>query len=71
MRMDVLNLISSDVRRGFCGEHSWESKEKGIVALQAVNFRDYSNNKHNTVDDAPYGGGGGMVLKARADICCC
>jgi len=40
-----------------------KAKEKGIVSLEAVNFRRYANNKHSTVDDYPYGGGGGMVLK--------
>lgn len=40
-----------------------KARDKGIVSLNAVNFRDYANNKHNTVDDYPYGGGGGMVLK--------
>lgn len=40
-----------------------KAQEKGLVSLQAINFRDYSTNKHHTVDDYPYGGGGGMVLK--------
>jgi tRNA (guanine37-N1)-methyltransferase len=40
-----------------------KARDKGIVSLNAVNFRDYAGNKHNTVDDYPYGGGGGMVLK--------
>lgn len=40
-----------------------KARDKGIVELQAVNFRDFSTNKHSTVDDYPYGGGGGMVLK--------
>lgn len=39
------------------------AKEKGIVDYHTVNFRDYSGNKHNKVDDYPYGGGAGMVLK--------
>jgi len=39
------------------------SQDKGIVSLNPVNFRDFSNNKHNQVDDYPYGGGQGMVLK--------
>lgn len=42
-----------------------KAREKEIVRLNTVNFRDYANNKHNTVDDYPYGGGGGMVLKAE------
>lgn len=40
-----------------------KAQTKGLVSLNAVNFRDYATNKHNTVDDTPYGGGGGMVLK--------
>jgi len=39
------------------------SQDKGIVQFNIVNFRDYSNNKHQQVDDYPYGGGQGMVLK--------
>ena len=37
--------------------------DKGIASVNTINFRDYANNKHATVDDYPYGGGGGMVLK--------
>ena len=58
-----IDAFSRNVRRCFRREHSGQSAEKGIVSLNAVNFRDYANNKHNTVDDYPYGGGGGMVLK--------
>ncbi|HJE19723.1 MAG TPA: tRNA (guanosine(37)-N1)-methyltransferase TrmD [Aliicoccus persicus] len=39
------------------------AKEKAIVDYNLINFRDYSGNKHNKVDDYPYGGGAGMVLK--------
>jgi tRNA (guanine37-N1)-methyltransferase len=42
-----------------------KANDKGIVSLNTLNFRDFANNKHNTVDDMPYGGGGGMVLKAE------
>ena len=37
--------------------------EKGIWSLQTLNIRDFSTDKHATVDDSPYGGGTGMVLK--------
>lgn len=40
-----------------------KAEEKGIVSYNVVNFRDYAGNKHNQVDDYPYGGGGGMILK--------
>lgn len=36
----------------------------GRIALNAVNIRDYAQNKHNRVDDYPYGGGAGMVMQA-------
>jgi tRNA (guanine37-N1)-methyltransferase len=65
MRMDVLTLFPVMFEEVFAASILGKAKEKGIVSLQAVNFREYSNNKHNTVDDAPYGGGGGMVLKAE------
>jgi len=65
MRMDVLTLFPAMFDAVFTASILGKAKEKGIVALQAVNFRDYANNKHHTVDDAPFGGGGGMVLKAE------
>ena len=39
------------------------AKDKGIVDYHMINFRDFSDDKHNKVDDYPYGGGAGMVLK--------
>ena len=38
--------------------------EKGTISLEAVNIRDYAENKHHKVDDYPYGGGAGMVMQA-------
>lgn len=39
------------------------AQEKGVVKINLVNFRDFAEDKHKTVDDTPYGGGAGMVLK--------
>ncbi|NOU84901.1 tRNA (guanosine(37)-N1)-methyltransferase TrmD [Paenibacillus sp. LMG 31460] len=63
MRIDVLTLFPEMFEGVFSSSILGKARDKGIVALNTVNFRDYSNNKHNTVDDYPYGGGGGMVLK--------
>ncbi|OBZ19524.1 tRNA (guanosine(37)-N1)-methyltransferase TrmD [Bacillus sp. FJAT-27264] len=63
MRIDVLTLFPEMCEGVFGTSILGKAREKGIVALNAVNFRDFSGNKHNTVDDTPYGGGGGMVLK--------
>ena len=37
--------------------------EKGLISVTVYNLRDYATDKHNTVDDYPYGGGPGMVMK--------
>ena len=37
--------------------------DKGLISVEAVNIRDYSKDKHHHVDDAPYGGGAGMVMQ--------
>jgi tRNA (guanine37-N1)-methyltransferase len=39
------------------------AREAGIVEFRVVDLRDYTHDKHRTVDDAPYGGGAGMVMK--------
>ncbi|WP_018750847.1 tRNA (guanosine(37)-N1)-methyltransferase TrmD [Paenibacillus sanguinis] len=63
MRVDVLTLFPEMFAGVFGSSILGKAQEKGIVSLNAVNFREYAGNKHGTVDDTPYGGGGGMVLK--------
>ncbi|WP_435921298.1 tRNA (guanosine(37)-N1)-methyltransferase TrmD [Paenibacillus sp. DYY-L-2] len=63
MRVDVLTLFPEMFDGVFGSSILGKAREKGIVSLNAINFREYSGNKHGTVDDTPYGGGGGMVLK--------
>lgn len=63
MRIDVLTLFPEMFEGVFGASILGKARDKGIVELNAVNFREYSTNKHKTVDDYPFGGGGGMVLK--------
>lgn len=63
MRMDVLTLFPEMFTGVFNSSILGKAQEKGIISLHAINFRDFAGNKHGTVDDTPYGGGGGMVLK--------
>ncbi|AOZ94198.1 tRNA (guanosine(37)-N1)-methyltransferase TrmD [Paenibacillus crassostreae] len=63
MKVDVLTLFPEMFTGVFESSILGKANEKGIVSLNAINFRDFSLNKHHTVDDTPYGGGGGMVLK--------
>lgn len=65
MRIDVLTLFPEMFGGVFGSSILGKARDKGIVQLSTVNFRDFAGNKHNTVDDTPYGGGGGMVLKAE------
>ena len=48
-------------------EHSIlkRAKENNLIDVECINIRDFSNNKHNHVDDYPYGGGAGMLMQAE------
>lgn len=46
------------------------AQNEGILDINTVNIRDYSNNKHKKVDDYPYGGGAGMVMMAQPIVDC-
>jgi tRNA (guanine37-N1)-methyltransferase len=63
MRIDVLtvfpDLFAPFLRNGVFGR----AVEAGILNVGIHDLRDYSGNRHRAVDDEPYGGGGGMVLK--------
>ncbi|UFJ42087.1 tRNA (guanosine(37)-N1)-methyltransferase TrmD [Brevibacillus humidisoli] len=63
MRIDILTLFPEMFEGVLGASILGKAAEKGIVQYRVVNFRDYSESKHGTVDDMPYGGGGGMVLK--------
>ena len=65
MKIDVLTLFPEMFDGVFGSSILKRAEEKKAVSYQVVNFRDYSDNKHNTVDDYPYGGGAGMVLKPQ------
>ncbi|WP_050614753.1 tRNA (guanosine(37)-N1)-methyltransferase TrmD [Bacillus testis] len=65
MRIDVLTLFPEMFSGVFGSSILKKAQEKEAASYNVVNFRDFSDNKHNTVDDYPYGGGAGMVLKAQ------
>lgn len=70
MRIDILTLFPR-MFAGPMGESIiGKAREKNLLELYVHNFRDYSDNKHQTVDDYPYGGGAGMLLKVQPiDTC--
>lgn len=65
MKFDVLTLFPEmfePIKQSIIGR----AQEKGLIDINFVNIRDFSKNKHKKVDDTPYGGGAGMVM--RADV---
>lgn len=63
MNVHVLSLFPDMFTGVFGASILKKAQEKGAVQLEVTDIRVYSGNKHNQVDDYPYGGGAGMVLK--------
>ena len=63
MQIDVLTLFPEMFRGVFDSGVIGRAMEQGLVGINLHNFRDQTHDRHHTVDDYPYGGGAGMVLK--------
>ncbi|MFW6306319.1 MAG: tRNA (guanosine(37)-N1)-methyltransferase TrmD [Bacillota bacterium] len=63
MFFDILTLFPEMFKGPFDESIISRAREKGLLEINLINIRDYSTDKHNTVDDSPYGGGAGMVMK--------
>ncbi|WP_375200759.1 tRNA (guanosine(37)-N1)-methyltransferase TrmD [Bacillus sp. RS11] len=63
MNIHVLSLFPDMFTGVFGASILKKAQEKGAVKLEVTDIRAFSGNKHNQVDDYPYGGGAGMVLK--------
>ncbi|MCF7958389.1 MAG: tRNA (guanosine(37)-N1)-methyltransferase TrmD [Phycisphaerae bacterium] len=65
MRIDVMTLFPGMFPGVFGESIIKRASEKGLLDIQLTNIRDYARNKHDNVDDSPYGGGPGMVLMCQ------
>ena len=64
MKFDVLTLFPEmfePIKQSVIGK----AIEKNIIEINLINIRDFSKDKHKKVDDTPYGGGAGMVMRAN------
>lgn len=64
MKFVVLTLFPDMIRQALSYSVMGRAIEAGIIQVEAVDIRDYAHNRHNTVDDYPFGGGAGMVMQA-------
>ena len=70
MRFDVLTLFP-EIFQGYLGQSLLKRAiQAGLVDVQVHDIRDWSKTKHNTVDDRPFGGGPGMVMKVEPVVEC-
>src|SRR5215217_9328282 len=63
MRIDIVTLFPEICRAPLSESMMKRAQEKDIVDVRIHNLRDWTTDKHHVVDDAPFGGGQGMVMK--------
>ena len=66
MKVDILTLFPEMFAGPFAASILKRAQERNLIEINLVNIRDFSTNKHHTVDDTPYGGGAGMVMGPEA-----
>lgn len=64
MRIDIVTLFPEMFRGPLDSSILGRARERGLLSVHLWNIRDFADDRHKTVDDAPYGGGPGMILKA-------
>lgn len=65
IKIDILTVIPELIESPLSHSIIKRAREKGIVDIRVYNLRDYATDKYKSVDDYPYGGGAGMVIKAE------
>ena len=65
MKFHILTLFPEMIEQGLNNSIIKRATEAGHISINAVNIRDYTLDKHNKVDDYPYGGGAGMLMQAQ------
>ena len=63
MQITILTLFPDSLKPYFASSILGRAEKKGLVQIRLINIRNYATDNHKTVDDRPYGGGAGMILK--------
>ncbi|MGB4599513.1 MAG: tRNA (guanosine(37)-N1)-methyltransferase TrmD [Trichlorobacter sp.] len=70
MKFDILTLFPEMFRGPFDESIIRRGQDKGLIQIGLHQIRDYATDRHHTVDDSPYGGGAGMVMKPEPLAAC-
>lgn len=70
MRIDIVSGLPKLLESPMSESIIKRAREKGLVEIVVHDLRDYTHDKHKTIDDAPYGGGAGMILKPEPIFKC-
>ncbi|GAA4338073.1 tRNA (guanosine(37)-N1)-methyltransferase TrmD [Mucilaginibacter gynuensis] len=70
MRFDIITVLPGLLESPFAHSILQRAQKKGIAEIHVHNLRDYSTHKQKSVDDYPYGGGGGMVMNIEPFAAC-
>lgn len=65
MRIDILSLFPNMFQATMGESIIGKAQDNGFIDINVTDFRQYTTDKHNHVDDAPFGGGAGMLLQAQ------
>ncbi|MEG0320500.1 MAG: tRNA (guanosine(37)-N1)-methyltransferase TrmD, partial [Niameybacter sp.] len=70
MKITIMTLFPEMIEDAVKCSILGRARQNGLIEIEAVNIRDFANNKHLQVDDYPYGGGAGMLMMADP-VCAC
>ena len=70
MNFEVLTLFPHSLEPIFESSIIGRAVNKGVISVTCTDIRDYTLDKHRKVDDAPYGGGYGMVMMCQPVVDC-
>src|SRR5262252_1085171 len=65
MRFTVVTILPELIEPALAAGVVGRAREAGAITVDTINPRDFTGDRHRTVDDTPYGGGPGMVMKAE------
>lgn len=65
MKISIMTLFCEMCERVLSESIIGRARQAGLIDVSCIDIRDFADNKHNRVDDAPYGGGNGMIIQAQ------